>query len=400
MENEDFHGYKTRLEAQLRILNEAKILESNKKQIISYYHYIQARGLSLSRMFRSIISLRQWAEFLEKPFEKTCEKELQAYITLMREKNRTIATIETNIKILKVFYKWLNNGEYPKFIKNIAYQKDKGMKLPEDMLNEEEVKNLIKHANSKKAKALVSVLWESGARIGEIGTLRIKNIEFDNFGCKMTVNGKTGMRRIRVVNCAPYLLDWINSHPESQNPNAPLWINTQSKPYKRMCYKSLENILTNAAEHSGVKKPVNPHQFRHSRATYLSQFLTEAQMKEYFGWCQASSMAARYIHLSGKQVDDAILKLNGLIKEPPKEDNSLKREPCPRCKQLNESNSKYCEKCWLPLNIEAMSELEEVKEKDQESMISLMQLLQTIGNNPAKLKQTITTLQSMAAKND
>jgi len=390
---QDFHNFKKRLEAQLRILNKTDMVPANRQKILEYYNFMQARGLSQARMFRSIISLRQFACTLGKPFLKAIEKEVQAYVASIREKGRKPATISTNVKILKVFYKWLNRGEYPDCVKNIAYQKDRVSKLPEEMLNEAEVKKLIKHAPDRKEKALISLLWESGARIGEIGTLNMKSIEFDNHGCRITLNGKTGMRRIRVVKCAPYLLEWINTHPESDNQNAPLWINMQTKPYKRLCYKSLEKIVRTAARNAGIKKPVNPHQFRHSRATYLSQFLTEAQMKEYFGWCQDSSMAARYIHLSGKQVDDAILKLNGIIKEEPKDDNALKREPCPRCKHPNEANNKYCQKCWLPLTPEAMGELEETQQQDQEGIIALMKLIDLAGTNPAKVKQALSMIQ-------
>ena len=225
---EDFHNYKKRLEARIRILNETGLAPANRQQILEYYNYIQARGLSQARMFRSIISLRQFACTLTKPFQEATEKEVQAYVASMREKGRMPATIATNVKILKVFYKWLNKGEYPACVKNIASQKDRGKKLPEEMLNEEEVKALVKHAPGRKEKALISLLWESGARIGEIGTLRMKNVEFDEHGCKITLNGKTGMRRIRIVKCAAYLLEWINAHPESNNPNAPLWINMQT----------------------------------------------------------------------------------------------------------------------------------------------------------------------------
>ncbi len=332
---EDFHNYKKRLEAQIRILNESDASKANRQKILEYYNYMQARGLSSARMFRSMITLRQFACRFNKQLGNVTEKEMQAYVASRREEGRKTSSIETDVKILKVFYKWINGGEYPACIKNIVYQKDKGKNLPEEMLNEEEVKKLVKHAPGEKAKALISLLGESGARIGEIGTLCMKNIEFDEHGCKITLNGKTGMRRIRVVKCASYLLEWINVHPDSNNPNAPIWINMQIKPYKRLCYKSLEKIVKSAAYRAGIKKPVNPHQFRHSRATYLSQFLTEAQMKEYFDWCQDSSMAARYIHLSGKQVDDAILKLNGIIKEEPKEDN------CPEIYNPDQTDSDF-----------------------------------------------------------
>ena len=35
-------------------------------------------------------------------------------------------------------------------------------------------------------------------------------------------------------------------------------------------------------------------------------------MKEHFGWVQGSEMAATYVHLSGRDVDNALLKLQGL----------------------------------------------------------------------------------------
>ena len=126
---EDFHNFRKRLEAQIRILNEVNVSKSNRQNILEYYNYIQARGLSLSRMFRSMITLRQFACKLDKQFSNVTEKEMQAYVALKREEGKKTSTIETNVKILKVFYKWLNGGEYPDCIKNIVCQKDKGKKL-------------------------------------------------------------------------------------------------------------------------------------------------------------------------------------------------------------------------------------------------------------------------------
>lgn len=43
---------------------------------------------------------------------------------------------------------------------------------------------------------------ESCCRIGEILSLKIKNIQFDEYGIVLTVNGKTGMRRVRIIDSA------------------------------------------------------------------------------------------------------------------------------------------------------------------------------------------------------
>jgi len=45
----------------------------------------------------------------------------------------------------------------------------------------------------------------------------------------------------------------------------------------------------------------------------MTNYLTEAQMNIYFGWAQGSDMHGVYVHLSGRDVNDAILKVNGVI---------------------------------------------------------------------------------------
>lgn len=54
--------------------------------------------------------------------------------------------------------------------------------------------------------------------------------------------------------------------------------------FKKLAYNSLRTILRIIAEKASIKKKVIPHAFRHARATHLANSLTEAQMKEFFGW--------------------------------------------------------------------------------------------------------------------
>lgn len=64
-------------------------------------------------------------------------------------------------------------------------------------------------------------------------------------------------------------------------------------------------LFKKAARKTKIRKRCNPHIFRHSRATLLAQHLTEAQLKQVFGWTQSSKMASVYVHLSGRDNDDA-----------------------------------------------------------------------------------------------
>ena len=49
-------------------------------------------------------------------------------------------------------------------------------------------------------------------------SLHINNAAFDEKGAVLTVLGKTGARRIRIVASVPYLITWVNFHPMKDEP--------------------------------------------------------------------------------------------------------------------------------------------------------------------------------------
>jgi hypothetical protein len=143
------------------------------------------------------------------------------------------------------------------------------------------------------------------------------------------------------------------------DPEAFLFVSIGSKNHcKQLCYESVPNMLREVAQKAGVRKRVNPHIFRHSRATFLAKHLTEAQMKEYFGWTQASEMAAVYVHLSGRDVDSALLKLAG--KKIPEGQEELETDRrmkiCSICRHENPPETNRCSNCGRPLDLKTALE--------------------------------------------
>ena len=143
----------------------------------------------------------------------------------------------------------------------------------------------------------------------------------------------------------------MNHHPSKDNPDSYLWI-TANYNNKKLTYSRVCDILKATARRARVKKAVNPHNFRHSRATHLAKHLTEAQMKEHFGWVQSSDMAATYIHMSSRDVDPALFKLYGIKDDPEnqKEDTALNPKQCNRCDFENPATNIYCSRCGLALD--------------------------------------------------
>ncbi|VVB87296.1 Tyrosine recombinase XerD [uncultured archaeon] len=190
------------------------------------------------------------------------------------------------------------------------------------------------------------------------------------------VDGKTGMRRVRIIFSSPYLATWLDNHPFRDNPEAFVWVGIgtvgRNEP---MQYGAIRMHLKRIAEKAGIKKRIHPHLFRHSRSTHLAKHLTEAQMKQYLGWVQGSSMAAIYVHLSGRDVDSALLKMHGMVIEDMKE---VKMSPkkCVRCSTMNASTTKFCCKCGAALDLLAAIDV------DKERASLSMELMDLVSQHP------------------
>jgi site-specific recombinase XerD len=223
--------------------------------------------------------------------------------------------------------------------------------LPNDLLTPEDVMAMVAATSSARTKAFIVLLYETGARIGEVAPLRIRDLAQHPSGMEVHLprEGKTGARRVLVVTAVPFLKAWLNCHPYGQHPDALLWcVRNQGRP---VSYAALAKMLRKAARAARLSKRVNPHKFRHSRATYLANHLTEAQMNQFFGWRQGSDMPSTYVHLSGRDVDDALLHSYGLptaSKAGPSP--ALVPRTCTQCHTENPATNSFCGLCGLPLD--------------------------------------------------
>jgi integrase/recombinase XerD len=78
-------------------------------------------------------------------------------------------------------------------------------------------------------------------------------------------------------------------------------------------------------------------------------------MKEFFGWTQDSKMAGVYIHLSGRDVDNALLKVYGIKNDKDNKESISKPRECSRCEQNYQTTNKFCSRCGMPLDEETQA---------------------------------------------
>jgi site-specific recombinase XerD len=349
MDTTDYHRFSKQYQTAITRLWKAKMHQEDKPLVERFARDFKAKGTGHSRLTKLVRNLASIGEMLGKSFKEATSEDIKRIVHHYEAGDYSVWTRHDIKVILKQFYKWLDGEDYPKvvkWIKTTIPHKDKPLIKEAELLSEEEVNKLIATADHPRNKAILAILGESGARIGEIGNLTIGQIKIDASGAVLNVSGKTGRRRLRIISATPFLVKWMDSHPDNANPYAPLWVNIGTKDYhKQMTYEGIRKVLIETFQKAGIKKRCNPYIFRHSRASQLARHLTEFQMNSYFGWIQGSRMPSLYVHISGKDLDEDILRINGL--KPGEKPIAYKPQlrACPRCREINSPTALYCCKC-------------------------------------------------------
>lgn len=371
MEKICIHNYEEQYEYYLRRIKQLHISKKNLNTLFRFRDVCFLNGMSKPRVIRYFRFFVFLFSFFKKDLEKATKEDIEKIVATINAKETFSPTTKYDCKVmLKRFYKWFkgNDEEYPlevKWIKNVIKMTEKRLINDSELITQEDVAKLLEASEYPRDKAFVSLLYESGCRIGEIGSMTLGNVNFDKYGTVITVSGKTGSRKIRVVSSTPYLRTWLNGHPFKNDKDKPLWINFGSRNHnKAMDYHAFKMVLARLFKKAEINKRHNPHLFRHSRATYMANHLTEFQMNQYFGWIQGSDMPATYVHLSGRDVDKAVLEMNGL-QDKKKEKEEAKVKVCPRCETINDTKASYCDTCSFVLDEKEAVKIETEKRENE-----------------------------------
>lgn len=355
--------------------------------ILTKYHIARvAEGISPARIHKCLVTLRLMSETLGMPFEKATKDDIVRLVVKLEGGDIVDWTKRDYRVILKHFFKWMKNWEdgFPpevRWLKKTTGVENKRPILAKDLLTAEEKTALVSATQNSRDKALLEVFFESGRRMGEILTLHIGDIEFDEIGAKLSIHGKVGNDFTRIISSAPTLRNWVESHPLKHKPDAALWIGLGGKnKNKQISYAAARYVLSKIAKAAGITKRIHFYLFRHTRVDESLGKLTEAQQCMMFGWKFGSRMPATYMKRYGKHIDDAQAIMNGIEAVPRKTMQIQKPKICMRCKTENSAFSKFCTKCNESLDIQFGVEAE-----DRESKIR--NLLSALLSDPQELEK-------------
>jgi len=222
-----------------------------------------------------------------------------------------------------------------------------------ETLSQDEVKRLIESTECLRDRLIIELLAETGARIGELANLRIRDVQFDEYSAILWLDGKTGRRTVRVFMAKPDPVAYLNNHPKKNDSESSLLFSTNGvlNIVHSLTVEGIRYVVKTIGRQV-LGKRVYPHMFRHTRFTQLSRVLTDREMKILGGW-RTTKMLEVYSHLSGRDVDDKILALHGLKSNSEMLSQVINTRKCRECGQENAPVAIYCQHCGNAIGVDA-----------------------------------------------
>ena len=320
------------------------------------------QNISKSRSNKLTYILIRWRDFIG-PFSINTLLELYSGIEQLKKAKKldgapyTQNSLRDFLGALKRFYLWLIENSVstilPKKLRKIKVPKIDTMSVTAgDLLTREEVKMVLSACQSSRDRALISVLYEGGFRIEEIGALQWGQVKFDEYGLVINVNLKTDWPRyVRLVSSTSYLAAWKADYPCLIDEEGLVFMSYSHQP---ITYPGVSAQVKKIAKRAGVTKHIHLHLFRHTRVTHMKEEgYSESTIKQMLWGNPDSNMLSTYSHTTNDTIDDEVLEKHGLHRPRKYNRKEMAARECPFCHQTNGPTHDYCVTCGRPLTEDA-----------------------------------------------
>ena len=193
------------------------------------------------------------------------EEQIRLYLQALVQEHRSDSYINQMINSVKFYYEVVM--EMPNRFYSIERPRKKES-LPK-VISAEEVQMIINNTNNIKHRCIVSLLYSSGLRRGELLNLKMEDIDSKRMIIAV-INGKGGKDRMTIL--SPSVLEILRIYYKAWSPKTYLFEGAKGEKYSAT---SVLRIIQKAAKVAGIKKRISPHVLRHSFATHLLEAGTD-----------------------------------------------------------------------------------------------------------------------------
>ncbi|OXS80653.1 hypothetical protein B1B05_01305 [Domibacillus enclensis] len=210
--------------------------------------------------------LSLFADQMKKSTVQISTPDIRNYLSKIKQEKEVMAsTLGKKLYVLKSFFSFLVQEE---ILLRDPTKKIKAPKLPKRLpkaLSVEELEMVRESCKTLRQKALIEVMYSTGARLSEVSNMRIKDLNKPNM--TITVIGKGDKERVTFLSYKS--LFHLNKYLKSRADDCDYLFATQNKPIRQMKNCSIQREVDKIEKLSGLTKKLTPHVFRHTLASTM-----------------------------------------------------------------------------------------------------------------------------------
>lgn len=229
-----------------------------------YYASLKVEGKSPKTIDRYMEQLRLMMEWVQKPLKEINSEDIRYYLALYQQRRKIASsTLDGMRRCICAFFSWAEFAGYidkspARRIKQIKFQIKK-----EPALTSGQIEKAMINCKSIRDKAIISFMYETGARVSEVAGVKLSDIDFNER--TVLIHGKGGKDRISLFTdkSAMYLEEYLM--------NRDLTISALFESKQKghaLSAAGIRTMVHGVGERAGIDR-LHPHRFRVSRITHL-----------------------------------------------------------------------------------------------------------------------------------
>lgn len=229
-----------------------------------YYAALMVEGKSPKTIDRYMSQIKLLMEWVQKSLKEISSEDIRYYLALYQQKRGVSNnTLDGMRKCICAFYSWC---EYAGYIDKSPARRIKQIKhnvTKEPALTQGEIEKAMLHCNSVRDKAIISFMYETGARVSEVAAVKLEDIDFRER--TVLLHGKGDKDRISMFTdrAALYMEQYLSCHEHKTD----ALFESKQKGHA-LSKAGIESMVHNVGERAGIDR-LHPHRFRVSRITHL-----------------------------------------------------------------------------------------------------------------------------------
>lgn len=293
----------------------SKAQVSHVEQFIEYLSKVRNLSENTLRSYQTdLLAFQQWCSREGVEVTKVDHRNLRLYLAYLKQAQYSAKTLNRHLSALRSFYKWMQREKLIATDPALALSNPRAPRNLPHTMTDSDVNRLLESCDTSTAvglrdRAFLEFLYATGARISEVATLKLEQIDLQNGTVRLFGKGS----KERIVPLYESAIEWLKKYLRSSRPtlllkdksgraHSALFISVRGN---NMSADSLRKVFSSYLAASGLDSSLSPHAMRHTYATELLGGGADLRIVQELLGHESLSTTQVYTHLSVDRLKEA-----------------------------------------------------------------------------------------------